>query len=214
MIRGQYKVLSEKYKHVSETTDDDYQRRLAIYNAEQNYNTNSIVKMVIPLAKKYVDVYYNASSNSIEEILQIEKEKKEFLAKYRSVLIPLEKPDKKGLQESVSDLLYDLIFQNIEKITNSGITYTKSYTDGGRKIWDKPLTPADLIMSMIYKHTYYAFSKERGSLGDKIAAPYLRDADKNLKQSIEKWEDYRKAQEVYKQGTQATGGDWNIGGLT
>jgi len=214
MIRSQYKVLSEKYKRVSETTDDDYQRRLAIYNAEQNYNTNSIVKMVIPLAKKYVDAYYNASSDSTEGIAQVEKEKTDFLAKYRNVLIPLEKTDKKGLQGSVSDLLYELIDQNIEKITNSKIEYASPYMGGKRKIWDTPKTPADLIVSMMYKYTFYVFSKERGSLGDKIAAPYLRDADKNLKQSIEKWEDYRKAQNVYKQGTQSTGGDWDIGGLT
>jgi len=29
-----------------------------------------------------------------------------------------------------------------------------------------------------------------------------------------RWLDYKKAQDVYKQGTQATGGDWDIGGLT
>jgi len=37
---------------------------------------------------------------------------------------------------------------------------------------------------------------------------------KLLLKEIERWKDYLKAQEVYKQGTQATGGDWDIKGLT
>jgi hypothetical protein len=189
-MRNQYKVLSEKYNQVSEET-----------GAEREFNTNSTVKMVKDRAKKYVEAFYNADSNNIADLLQAQKENDKFIDKFRGYLVPLEKPQKRGDLGAAIDLLYEFIDRNIEDLTNSKITFNTDYTTSPRNEGGPPVTPADHIKIMMRNCIFYGLALARGYLGDKIAVPYLRDADKILIKSIKNWLNLKQAATSLQQGS-------------
>ena len=189
-MRNQYKILSEKYNQVSEMA-----------GAEREFNTNSTVKMVKDRAKKYVEAFYNADSNNIANLLQAQKENDKFIDKFRGYLVPLEKPENKGDIGTVIDLLYELIDRNIEDLTNSKITFNTDYMGSPRNEWGPPSAPADYIKIMMRNCIFYRLALERGYLGDKIAVPYLRDADKILIKSVKDWLNLKQAAASMQQGS-------------
>ena len=198
-MRNQYKVLSEKYNQVSEMT-----------GAEREFNTNSTVKMVKDRAKKYVEAFYNADSNNIANLLQAQKENDKFIDKFRGYLVPLKKPQNKGDLGAAIDLLYEFIDRNIEDLTNSKITFNTDYTGSPRNEWGSPVTPADHIKIMMRNCIFYGLALARGYIGDKIIAPYLRDADKIFEQSIMDWKKIKQSAATLRKGSEKAGVNLDI----
>ena len=140
-MRDQYKVLAEKYNQVTESL---------FSKAEQDYNTNPVVKEIKAIAKKYAEVFYNA--NSVEELVQTEKEKAQIIEKYRARLVPLEGL---GLSSDIAgsalDLFYELVEKNIEDLTGSNLTIGKTYLGSPRNKEETTKTPADYLLKVMQK---------------------------------------------------------------
>jgi len=199
-MRAQYKVLAEKYNQVAES--------LSYFSkAEQDYNTNPVVKEIKTIAKKYAEVFYNA--NSVEELVQTEKEKAQIIEKYRARLVPLEgsSSDTAG---SALDLFYELVEKNIEELTGSNLTIGKTYLGSPRNKEETTKTPADYLLKVMQKCIFYILADEREYVGNKIAAPYLRDADKIFEQSIMDWKKIKQSAATLRKGSEEAGVNLDI----
>ena len=197
-MRDQYKVLAEKYNQVTESL---------FSKAEQDYNTNPVVKEIKAIAKKYAEVFYNA--NSVEELVETEKEKAQIIEKYRARLVPL-KGSSSDTAGSALDLFYELVEKNIEELTGSKLTIGKTYLGAPRNKEETTKTPADYLLKVMQKCIFYILADERGYVGNKIAAPYLRDADKIFEQSIMDWKKIKQSAATLRKGSEEAGVNLDI----